>query len=368
LSSADLAAFPAVLSAIDADSSTNVWAVGYQGDGSTNSVPIAEHWKGETWALTSPRTVPGSTSTQLFGVSVLGRRNVWAVGSATVDGVGMTSLAEHWNGKRWTIVSTPNPAGSDVTGFSAISGDQADDLWAVGLAYDPSTFGYTAFAEHWNGKKWALSDPVDPSGSWSPLRGVASTPGSGALTVGEYEAAAGEYDALAEVWDDHAWSQTALPTPRRAVVSSLYAVSAADANHAYAAGCWSTTVLFCGIAGGEQQPLVERWQGTTWKLVKVPLPADATDGGFTAVSLDGPSEGWAVGEATVAGSGVPYLAHLTNGHWRAQASPELQGDSYFGGVTALAPDDAWAVGATSAGPLAEHWNGTKWRVVATPKP
>jgi hypothetical protein len=40
------------------------------------------------------------------------------------------------------------------------------------------------------------------------------------------------------------------------------------------------------------------------------------------------------------------------------------------GVTALAADDAWAVGTQQQGdtvrPLAEHWNGVSWRVVPTP--
>ena len=50
------------------------------------------------------------------------------------------------------------------------------------------------------------------------------------------------------------------------------------------------------------------------------------------------------------------------------------GDNQFFGVTALSACDVWAVGnyrAVSTGPLlslAEHWNGTAWKVVPTPNP
>ena len=49
-------------------------------------------------------------------------------------------------------------------------------------------------------------------------------------------------------------------------------------------------------------------------------------------------------------------------------------DNQFFGVTALSACDVWAVGnyrAVSTGPLlslAEHWNGTAWKVVPTPNP
>ncbi len=50
------------------------------------------------------------------------------------------------------------------------------------------------------------------------------------------------------------------------------------------------------------------------------------------------------------------------------------GDNQFFGVTALSACNVWAVGAyraTATGPLlslAEHWNGTAWKVVPTPRP
>jgi hypothetical protein len=59
--------------------------------------------------------------------------------------------------------------------------------------------------------------------------------------------------------------------------------------------------------------------------------------------------------------------------WRSLAPPSPGTyNNFFGGVAALSPDDAWAVGESDdLGPLhtlAAHWNGTGWTVVPTPNP
>jgi hypothetical protein len=61
------------------------------------------------------------------------------------------ALAEHWNGHKWTIVASPDPAGAtecELVGMTSIS---PTDAWAVG--YWDST---NAVVEHWNGHKWRL--------------------------------------------------------------------------------------------------------------------------------------------------------------------------------------------------------------------
>src|SRR5215470_3798380 len=61
--------------------------------------------------------------------------------------------------------------------------------------------------------------------------------------------------------------------------------------------------------------------------------------------------------------------------WTSTLPPSPgSGDNEFFGVTALSACDVWAVGnyrAVPTGPLlslAEHWNGTAWKVVPTPDP
>lgn len=373
--SPDLTSFPATLWSVAADSPSDVWAVGYTGDGCCNSTPIALHWNGKRWESTHPLEVPGKTSTQLYGVAVLGPRDVWAVGSST-DSSGIVTLAEHWNGKKWTIVETPNPDGASSTGLIELAGDAPDDLWAVGSSYNGSTSKDEALALHWDGTTWTLSDALSPDESaWAPLRGVALAK-SGPLAVGEYQDSTAGYTALAEQYSDGDWGQLTTPLPKKAAASSLFAVSDAGSG-AYATGCWTLDgTLFCGAGGGDgQRPLIEHFNGTSWHRTKVRLPKGASGGGLDAVGFAPGSakasasrslEGWAGGEATRAGVGQPWLLHFRDGAWTSVRTPSLTGSSYVGGILTLSPTDAWIVGAGAAGTLAEHWNGTQWKVVKTP--
>ena len=74
--------------------------------------------------------------------------------------------------------------------------------------------------------------------------------------------------------------------------------------------------------------------------------------------------------ATAAGAPAPPCQSWTS---TLPPSPGA-GDNEFFGVTALSACIVWAVGSyrmTATGPLlslAEHWNGTAWKVVPTPNP
>src|SRR5262249_32834751 len=60
--------------------------------------------------------------------------------------------------------------------------------------------------------------------------------------------------------------------------------------------------------------------------------------------------------------------------WSTKASPSVAGsnDTFLDGVSCSARLNCWAVGGAAVGttkeePIAEHWNGTKWAVFATPQ-
>ena len=62
-------------------------------------------------------------------------------------------LVEHWDGKSWSQVGSPDPnahIGYNLAGIAAIS---ASDIWAAG----------TTGIENWNGTSWSLVSSV-PSG------------------------------------------------------------------------------------------------------------------------------------------------------------------------------------------------------------
>src|SRR6266567_9008360 len=100
------------LNAIAAVSASNIWAVGTaELNGSPNQA-IIEHWNGTTWNLVSTQL----KSSVLNSIAVISASDIWAVG-----GSGQT-LTAHWNGTTWTTVASPNPSSeSFLTGVSAIT-------------------------------------------------------------------------------------------------------------------------------------------------------------------------------------------------------------------------------------------------------
>lgn len=219
------------LASVRAFSATDVTAVGTWFSPTTTGGPLVEHWDGHTWtasraptpsscqgAFTSIAAVPGSpvrfavgyctgadgTSDQalierssgagwsivaagapagssLQSVTPVSPTEVWAVGSAsTADGARRT-LAERWNGSKWSVVPTPDPTTNDWL-QSVVRVPGTGTLWAVGSAITATT--NVGIAERWNGSAWQAVTPVQP-GDASNLQGVAAAPGA-VWTVGEY--------------------------------------------------------------------------------------------------------------------------------------------------------------------------------------
>jgi hypothetical protein len=99
----------------------------------------------------------------------------------------------------------------------------------------------------------------------------------------------------------------------------------------------------------------------------VPLPP-STEGSLAAVAGTSATDVWAVGYSQPdSHQSLATLAEHFNGStWSVVATPDRGNVSWLTGVVALAPDDAWAVGAGVASggegfdPVALHWDGNAW--------
>src|SRR5262249_48650063 len=82
--------------------------------------------------------------------------------------------------------------------------------------------------------------------------------------------------------------------------------------------------------------------------------------------------GGAVGESSNGPSHASTLVERWNGtSWKIQTSPSPGDQSSFSGVAATSPSNAWAVGAsydTTVHTLIERWNGSSWKVASAPDP
>ena len=120
----------------------------------------------------------------------------------------------------------------------------------------------------------------------------------------------------------------------------------------------------------------------TWKIVSSPNVGAGTYGNqLNAVAVVSANDVWAVGFSPHP-SGTPLyirrtlIEHWNGSNWRVVASPNPAGKTYvvLNGVAAISANDIWAVGHSgdpSSIPLQTltmHWDGTSWSLVPSPSP
>ncbi|HEY1331094.1 MAG TPA: carboxypeptidase-like regulatory domain-containing protein [Actinomycetota bacterium] len=128
-----------------------------------------------------------------------------------------------------------------------------------------------------------------------------------------------------------------------------------------------------GAAGAPQdRTLAEHWNGSSFSVVPSPNRADRAN---TLEDVAGVSSNdlWAVGHSDVTNTGAAstLAEHWDGTAWRIVPTPNAAGGSTHNsltGVAAVATDDAWAVGTASTfrpGLLAItlHWDGSTWTKV-----
>ena len=191
----------------------------------------------------------------------------------SVNGSGQqVTLAEHWNGTTWSVQNTPNPTGTSIQ-LTAVSCASTTACTAVG------TFSGTPgiFAESWNGSSWTLQSPPIPTGGSSPfLEGVSCTSASACTAVGQYFTA-GQQIPLAERWNGTSWSVQSTAVPPARPQSGFKGVSCAGVSSCSAVG-------FARASSGTEFMLAEHWNGTTWALQRVEAPSGTQGGWLNAIA------------------------------------------------------------------------------------
>src|SRR5260370_35597007 len=121
---------------------------------------------------------PSTGSATLSAVAATSAKDVWAVGSFNTGGAFRT-LIEHWDGTRWMIVPSPNPAaGFHTTNtLAAVVAITPKNAWAFGF-YEKTTTSFRTLIEHWDGVKWSVMASPNSAPGEHTLR--AATPRNGA--------------------------------------------------------------------------------------------------------------------------------------------------------------------------------------------
>jgi hypothetical protein len=182
------------------------------------------------------------------------------------------------------------------------------------------------------------------------LNGVAVVSANDVWAVG--------YDTLGTLtlhWDGTAWQ--IVPSPNDGFSNELYGVTALASNNVWAVGSTSASA-------NTQETLILHWDGVTWGQFSSPN-STLVNNWLYAVTAVGPNDLWAVG--TAAPSPDTHYDSLTL-HWDGSAwsvVPSPNGATTFNmlyGVAGVAADDVWAVGQSQA----LHWDGSAWTEVPRP--
>lgn len=271
--------------------------------GQTSRV-LTERWNGSRWSIVSAHLPAGALQGGFNDVSCTSARACTAVGDYDLNARQTNVLVERWNGSRWSIQPALNQPGVPVTLLSGVSCASARSCTAVGEYGSPSNSPPFVFVEHWNGSEWSIQPTRGPSGLEGFLTGVSCTSGARCTAVG-------------------------------------------------------------GGAGGH--PLVERRDGSKWRIQRVPSVPNGDQAYFSAVSCTAATACTAVGTDGT-GLAVFPLAQGWNGHrWSSQPA-RIAGDD-FTSVSCSTPRTCTAVGDASGGAqtLTAGWDGSRWSVQSSPQ-
>ena len=249
--------------------------------GGTSHLAFADRYDGTTWtSLPYPKPYTSERS-DFTGVSCASATWCVAVGHYAPLGGVDTTLIERWDATGWTELSSPAPAGTELSSVSCTS---TSACVAVGSA------GVAPLAERWNGSSWSVeTTPLPPAAGSARFSSVSCSSATSCTAVGQAGA-----QALAERWDGTTWSLQPTPVPSGAKASALTGVSCRTP-----AACTATG--YVEDAASTRTPLAVRWDGKRWALQPVPNPAGAQSAAFSAVSCPSPTACDAVGNFTKAG-------------------------------------------------------------------
>ena len=142
------------LNSVAAVSASDIWAVGISSKSSNSFQTLIEHWNGRNWSVVKSPNPAGTMNNFLNGIAVISASDIWAVGNSSNTSNSSQTLIEHWNGSKWSVVKSPNQPGSVSSFLSGIAVISAGDIWAVG-GFQGSNNAEHTLIEHWNGTKWS---------------------------------------------------------------------------------------------------------------------------------------------------------------------------------------------------------------------
>ena len=115
-------------------------------------------------------------------------------------------------------------------------------------------------------------------------------------------------------------------------------------------------------------PIILHWDGRSWRRVPSPNIPFSARGNLAGIELTGVSAVSANDIWAVSGIATDATEHWDGTRWRIVASPHRNPKTIaaLSAVAAIAPRDVWAVGGVLNETVAAHWNGVRWGIAPSP--
>jgi hypothetical protein len=223
-----------VLTAINGTSGTDIWAVGRQ-VAHAGAISLIEHYDGHAWTrVASPS--PATDYLDLGAVAAITPSNVWIAGDYSGSDSVFRTLIEHYDGRTWSIVPSPNlGSGSNyLTALTVFDGRP----WVVGRAFDGTNYRPTAM--HWTGSAWS-GHLLPESGTSDEALNAIVTVGRTLWTVGSKSSAAGTQRTLTMRYRDRKW--TVVTSPNLGPHDNVLYAAVASGKTVWAVGNATTRAL-----------------------------------------------------------------------------------------------------------------------------
>jgi hypothetical protein len=281
------------LNRVDATSSSNVWAIGYDSQAGT----LVHRYNGNNWvAMSSPAGVAPR------GLDVVSPTEVWVAGYA-----GSSATVTHWKNGTWTTRYTQASTGRHLTVFEAIAVDASGKVWAVGWDRDYNAPGrpVSSLVVHFDGTSWKRESTPNPANR-NTLTDVVALANGEVFAVGVAQDTSGggitpRSLMLRRQAVTGTWSSLTVPHGEAGSQDQLQGVAAVSSTSIWAVGYYSSP------SSGLYEPLLVHWMGNGTLAVSHASPALTVSALASGVSATSDGNLWAVGYTAPPSSGNATL-------------------------------------------------------------
>jgi hypothetical protein len=265
-------------------------------------------------------------------------------------------------GSNWTSQPAPSGLVGSAAGLRAVACPTQKRCWAVG-SYVPDGSQPVALVERWNGSRWSVQPPPGPEVSGlSELNGITCPSPTDCVAVGEATPSGAVGRTLIERWNGSGWKVQPTQDVLDGYDFVLRAVACTSPGACVAVG------YFSGQDAGKPHPLVETLGAGGWSQRTMPLPRGSRGASLESVSCPKPGVCEIVGDyltgtrlAPVTHSFAARLAGRRLLRQQLRHGVAAAGSS-LSGVSCTAVRHCQTFGVERATPVALSWNGQKWRL------